>query len=139
MNMVFCKGVYDMPAELIQHKDNTLTVQFTVTLTGHMLEDEQSLQDAVNDAGCIAMAPMIKQFDTNGEPIRINGIKHTAKQISPEIYETPYGPVKVERRTYQTSKGGRSYVPLENDARMVFEFYTSICSNCVGQVCTLWS
>ena len=108
-----------MPAELIQHKDNTLTVQFTVTLTGHMLEDEQSLQDAVNDAGCIAMAPMIKQFDTNGEPIRINGIKHTAKQISPEIYETPYGPVKVERRTYQTSKGGRSYVPLENDARMV--------------------
>ena len=108
-----------MPVELIQHKDNTLTVQFTVTLTGHMLEDEQSLQDAVNDAGCIAMAPMIKQFDTNGEPIRINGIKHTAKQISPEIYETPYGPVKVERRTYQTSKGGRSYVPLENDARMV--------------------
>ena len=108
-----------MPAELIQHKNSTLTVQFTVTLTGHMLEDEQSLQDAVNDAGCIAMVPMIKQFDTNGEPIRINGIKHTAKQISPEIYETPYGPVKVERHTYQTSKGGRSYVPLENDARMV--------------------
>ena len=56
-----------MPAELIQHKGNTLTVQFTVTLTGHMLEDEQALQDAVNDAGCIAMVPMIKQFDTNGD------------------------------------------------------------------------
>lgn len=108
-----------MPAELIQHKDDALTIQFTVKLTGHMLTDEQALQDAVNEAGCIAMAPMIKQFDTNGEPIRINGIKHTVKQISPENYETPYGPVKVERHTYQTSKGGRSYVPLENDARMV--------------------
>ncbi len=68
-----------MPAELIQQKNDTLTIQFTVKLTGRMLEDEQTLQDAVNEAGRIAMVPMIKQFDTNGEPIRVNGIKHTVK------------------------------------------------------------
>ena len=108
-----------MPAELIRQQNDTLTIQFTVNMTGHMLEDEQALQRALNEAGQVAMIPMIKQFDTNGEPIRVNGVKYTAKQISPEIYETPYGPVPIERYIYQTSKGGRAYVPLENDARMV--------------------
>jgi hypothetical protein len=108
-----------MPAELIEHKNNTLTVQLTVALTGQMLADEQALQQALNEAGQAAMAPMLKQFDTNGEPIRVNGIKHTVKDYARQTYETPYGPVPVERHTYQTSHGGRAYVPLENDARMV--------------------
>jgi hypothetical protein len=108
-----------MPAKLIEQKDTTLTIQFTVQLTGQMLEDEQALQQSLNEAGQVAMQPMIKQFDTNGEPIRVNGIKHTVKNYWPEQYETPYGSVQVERYTYQTSKGGRAYVPLENDARMV--------------------
>ena len=108
-----------MPAKLIEQKGTTLTIQFTVELTGQMLTDEQSLQQSLNEAGQIAMMPMIKQFDTNGESIRVNGIKHTVKDYAPQIYETPYGAVQVERHTYQTSKGGRAYVPLENDGRMV--------------------
>ena len=108
-----------MPAELIEHKGNTITVQFTVTLTGRMLQDEQALQQSLNEAGQAAMVPTIKQFDTNGEPIRVGGIKHTVKNYAPQTYETPYGPVQVERHTYQTCKGGRAYVPLENDARMI--------------------
>ena len=108
-----------MPAQLIKQQDKTLTIQFTVDLSGQMLKDEQALQNALNEAGQVAMDPMIKQFDTQGEPIRVNGVKHTAKVSSAEMYETPYGPVQVERYIYQTSKGGRSYVPLENDARMV--------------------
>lgn len=108
-----------MPATLIEQKNTTLTIQFTVEFTGHMLADEQSLQQALNEAGQAAMVPMIKQFDTHGEPIRVNGTKHTVKDYAPQTYETPYGPVQVERHTYQTSKGGRAYVPLENDARMV--------------------
>jgi len=108
-----------MPAKLIKHKNNTITIHFTVELTGQMLEDEQSLQHSLNEAGQAAMMPMIKQFDTHGEPIRVNGVKHTVKDYAPQTYETPYGPVRVERHTYQTSKGGRAYVPLENDGRMV--------------------
>jgi len=84
-----------------------------------MLTDEQALQQSLNEAGQAAMVPMIKQFDTNGEPIRINGIKHTVKNYAPQTYETPYGPVQVDRYTYQTYKGGRAYVPLEEDSRMV--------------------
>ena len=108
-----------MLAKLIDQKNNTLTIRFTVELTGQMLRDENSLQQSLNDAGMVAMEPMIKQFDTKGEPIRVNGIKHTVKDYAPQTYETPYGPVGVQRHTYQTSKGGRAYVPLENDARMV--------------------
>ena len=108
-----------MPAQLIEQKGNTLKIQFTVELTGQMLKDEQSLQQSLNEAGQVAMEPMIKQFDTNGEPIRVNDIKHTVKDYAPQTYETPYGPVQVQRHTYQSSKGGRAYVPLENDSRMV--------------------
>ena len=108
-----------MPAKLIEQNSNKITIQFTVELTGQMLTDEQALQESLNEAGQIAMAPMLKQFDTNGEPIRINGVKHTVKSYAPQDYETPYGPVQLERYTYQTSKGGRAYVPLENDARMI--------------------
>lgn len=107
-----------MPAQLIEQKGNTIKVQFTFELTGQMLRDEQSLQDVINEAGQAAMGPMLKQFDTKGEPIRVNGVKHTVKAYAPQIYETPYGPVQVVRHTYQTSKGGRAYVPLEQDGRL---------------------
>ena len=108
-----------MPATLIEQKDNRVTVQFTVELTGQMLADEQALQQSLNEAGQVAMVPMLKQFDTHGEPIRVGGVKHTVKNYAPQTYETPYGPVPVERHTYQTCQGGRAYVPLENDARMI--------------------
>ena len=60
-----------MHAKLIEHKGNTLKIQFIVELTGQMLKDEQALQQSLNEAGQIAMVPMLKQFDTNGEPIRL--------------------------------------------------------------------
>ena len=108
-----------MFAELVNRKGNEVTVQFTVKLTGSMLDDEQALQRSLNEAGQIAMQPMLEQFDTNGEPIRVDGVKHTVRVRSPQTYETPYGPVQVERNVYQSSKGGRTYVPLEADGRMV--------------------
>ena len=108
-----------MAATLIEQTDNTLTIQLTVPLTGQMLHDEQALQQSLNEAGQVAMAPMLKQFDTQGEPIRVNGVKQTVKHVASQTYETPYGPVPVVRHAYQSSKGGRAYVPLENDARMV--------------------
>src|SRR3990170_4764261 len=104
-----------MSAKLIAQNDNEVTVQFTFKLAKSMLDDEIALQQALNEAGQAAMQPMLTQFDTNGEPIRVNGIKHTVRVRSPQTYETPYGPVEVERYVYQNSGGGRTYVPLEND------------------------
>ena len=107
-----------MLAELVNQNGKEVTVKFTVKLTGAMLEDEQALQKSLNEAGQVAMRPMLEQFDTNGEPIRVHGVKHTVRDRSPQTYETPYGPVQVERHTYQSSRGGRGYVPLEVDGRM---------------------
>ena len=108
-----------MSAELIKQNGNEVIVQFTVKLTGSMSDDEQALQRSLNEAGQIAMVPMLKQFDTNGEPVRVGDVKHTVRVCSPQTYETPYGPVQVERNVYQSSRGGRVYVPLEADGRMV--------------------
>ena len=108
-----------MSAELVRRNGNEVTVGFTFKLTGSMLDDEEALQRSVNEAGQIAMQPMLAQFDSNGEPIRVAGVKHTVRVRSPQTYETPYGPVQVERNVYQSSKGGRTYVPLEADGRMV--------------------
>ena len=126
-----------MPATLIEQKDNKVTIQLTVALTGRMLEDEQALQHSLNEAGQVAMGPMLKQFDTQGEPIRVGGVKHTVKHCAPQTYETPYGPVQVERHTYQSSRGGRTYVPLENDARMILNStprYSQIVSGKYGRL-----
>jgi len=60
---------------------------------------ERALQDSLNAAGQIAMGPMLEQFDTKGEPIRVGQVKHTVKDYAPQTYETPYGPVVVERHT----------------------------------------
>ncbi len=109
-----------MPAKLIKQNGNRITVQFTVDLTGQILKDEQALQQSLNEAGQAAMVPMIKQFDTNGEPVRVNGVKHTVKSYAPQAYETPYGPVQLERYTYQTSKGVRPY-PLSRPNSSLFK------------------
>jgi len=107
-----------MAAQLVNQNGNEVTEQFTVKLTGSMLDDEQALQRSLNEAGQIAMAPMLEQFDTHGKPVRVEGVKHTMRVRSPQTYETPYGPVQVERHVYQNSKGGRVYVPLEHSARL---------------------
>ena len=46
-----------------------------------MLNDERTLQDSLNAAGQIAMGPMLEQFDTKGEPIRVGHVKHTVKAV----------------------------------------------------------
>jgi hypothetical protein len=43
-----------------------VTIQFTVELTGQMLTDEQALQQSLNEAGQIAMIPMLKQLSRIG-------------------------------------------------------------------------
>jgi hypothetical protein len=73
-----------MPVEVIQQEKYKITVQITVPFTSSMLQDEQALQNCLNEAGQAVMGPMIQQFDTQGEPIRIGGVKHTVKAFSPQ-------------------------------------------------------
>ena len=43
----------------------------------------------------------------------------TSKGTVPKEYQTPYGATTVSRHVYQSSKGGKTFCPLEREARIV--------------------
>ena len=106
-------------SELTINNDGTVTISVTISLEGNLMEMENSILDAVNDIGNQATGMALKRFDTDGSAIIKDGVKWTSRAKDPKNYQTPYGVVEVKRHVYQTSKGGRIYCPLENDARMI--------------------
>lgn len=107
-----------MKAELLSKSDDALEIKITVSKKGSMLEIEEHLQESLNAGGNLAMREIIPEFDADGSPIVIGATKLTAKARHPKTYHTPYGQVRVERYIYQSSKGGKSYCPLEAKANI---------------------
>lgn len=108
-----------MPADIRRNLNNTITVSFTFSPGASMLESELNLQEASNMANAIASGECLKQHDSDGSPIYLGGEKLTSKGLEPKDYQTPYGPVSVERHTYQRSSGGTTFCPMEMGARVV--------------------
>lgn len=65
---------------VINEKDGSLTISINLKMSGTMLEQESQIRDAINSVGRCATGFALKSFDTNGEPIVIEGIKHTSKK-----------------------------------------------------------
>jgi len=108
-----------MSATIVERKGDSVTVSVTVRLDGPMLESEETIQEALNEAGMLLEQENLVRFDTDGSPIQVGPVRLTSKGRSPQVYETPYGAVEVDRHVYQTSQGGKTYCPLENDARLI--------------------
>jgi hypothetical protein len=108
-----------MSATLIERQDHSVTVQIRIPLTRSLLDTEQAIQQALNQAGLLATAEALRQFDTDGAPIQIGPTRYTSKGQEPKTYQTPYGEAVVERHVYQTSQGGPTFCPLERDARII--------------------
>lgn len=106
-------------AQVIRQSGDEVTVEVTVQLRGSLLEMEAAIQDATNAVGCCVTQEALKRFDTDGSAIRVGEIKLTARGCDPKEYQTPYGPVEVERYVYQSCRGGRIFCPLEQRARIV--------------------
>ena len=106
-------------ATVLNRSGDVVTVEVTVRLSGSLLDMETAIQEATNAVGCCVTEEALKRFDTDGRAIRVGAIKLTARGHHPKEYQTPYGPVEVERYVYQTSRGGRIYCPLEHQARIV--------------------
>jgi len=106
-------------AEVVSVKGDRVTLQVEVKLGGSMLEMESSIQDGVNAVGTLASREALLRFDTDGAGIDIGGEKWSSKGRLAKVYQTPYGEVEVQRHVYQRSKGGKTYCPLERDARIV--------------------
>lgn len=105
--------------KIITQSEDELTIQVTIKLTGTFLEMENNILDACNEVGCVATGVALKNFDADGAPILVGNVKMTSKGESNNTYQTPYGPVDVNRHTYQTSEGGKIYCPLEEKARII--------------------
>jgi hypothetical protein len=84
-----------------------------------MLDFEQAIQDRLNRAGVVASEEALRQFDTDGSPITIGSVKFTSTGTLPEEYQAPYGVATVSRHVYQSPHGGKTYCPLDRDARIV--------------------
>ena len=99
--------------------DGSITVSFTFKPGTSMMASERKLQDAANTALSEATGECLARFDTDGSPVMLGGLKFTSKGKLSKIYQTPYGEVSVRRHVYQSNKGGATFCPLEQDARII--------------------
>lgn len=96
-----------------------VTIEVKVDITGPMLDAEEKIQAALNEAGTVMTQEALKGFDTDGSPIMTGAIKWTSKGPVEKVYQTPYGKARVDRHVYQTKSGGKTFCPLDQAARIV--------------------
>jgi hypothetical protein len=108
-----------MDATIIARTPTSFTLQVKVPYNDSMLDFEETLQQRLNEAGVVATAEALKQFDTDGSPISVGSTKLTSKGQVEKDYQTPYGVATVARHVYQSSQGGPTYCPLDRDARII--------------------
>src|SRR4028118_556985 len=108
-----------MAATIIHDLADSLTIQVVIPFNRSMLAAEESICDALNEAGTLASQNFLKRFDTDGSPIIIGDTTLTTKGTVDKEYQTPYGATTVSRHVYQSSKGGKTFCPLERSARIV--------------------
>ena len=104
--------------EISSNKDG-FTLQLTFKFNKSMLQGEIDILETINAAGTMATEKLLENFDADGAPIKIGDQTFTTKGLQGKDYQTPYGTARVERHVYQSHSGGKTYCPLENNARIV--------------------
>jgi hypothetical protein len=115
----FSSRIFWMSVTIINQSNESITVQVTIPFSRSMLDTEHSIQDALNETGCVVTGELLKTFDTDGESIQFGSVKMTTKGRVNKVYQTPYGEAEVARHVYQTSTGGSTFCPLEREARII--------------------
>jgi hypothetical protein len=98
----------------------TIELKINVSFSGSMLDMEEALLKQLNGAGTQATKEILKKFDTDGTPIKIGNQTYTSKGLQNKEYQTPYGKLEIDRHVYQSHSGGKTFCPLEYDARIIF-------------------
>lgn len=106
-------------AEIISREGDEVVLQVKVKLTGSLMTMEDNIQKAVNEMGLAATGEALSRFDTTGAKIKVGEVSLSSKGQVKKIYETPYGAIEIKRHVYQTSKGGKTYCPLDERARII--------------------
>jgi len=108
-----------MSATIVARSEASFTVQVEIPYRPSMLDFEQTIQERLNQAGVVATQEALQQFDTDGSSIVVGSVKFTSKGQLPKEYQTPYGVATVARHVYQSPQGGKTYCPLDREARIV--------------------
>ena len=108
-----------MSAQLLSVEGSQVKIVVSIELSRSMLTSEAAIQESLNEAGCLASEAALQYLDTDGSAIEIAGEVMQTKGQQPKAYQTPYGEVVVERHVYQRSGGGKTYCPMERDARII--------------------
>ena len=93
-----------MSVKLIAVEGDPVRIELTIKLNRSMLESEETILSALNEAGCIATGEALKRFETDGSAILIGGTKWTSKGEEPKYYQTLYGEVEVLRHVLSTKR-----------------------------------
>jgi len=108
-----------MTATLKSIEGTTVSIEIKIELTNSMLNSEADILSSLNDAGSIATEEALKHFDSDGSKLVFGNLSFSSKGQLPKRYQTPYGEVSVLRHVYQSSKGGKTFCPMEQDARII--------------------
>jgi hypothetical protein len=96
-----------------------ITFQLTLRAETSMMDYEEQILEALNESGRLATQQCLEDFDTDGSPILLGGIKLTSKGRVLKNYQSPYGEAVIQRHVYQSSEGGATFCPLDQNARIV--------------------
>ena len=102
-----------------------------------MMDYEEQILQALNEAGRQATGQCLEQYDADGSPIVIGGVKLTSKGRVLKSYQTPFGETAVERHVYQSSEGGPTFCPLDQQARIVNSSTPRFAKMCAFKYATL--
>lgn len=106
-------------AEITKREGNYITIEHTFDLRGDMLETEENIMMANNEIGLLATKEKLEKYDADGSAIKLGSVTMSSKGKIKKDYETPFGTVSVERYIYQGNKGGETYCPLDENARII--------------------
>src|SRR4051812_3740326 len=82
------QGSQSMSATLMERQENAVTIQVHIRLSRSMLDTEEAIQEALNEAGTLASGEALKQFDTDGSPLILGSTRWTSKGSEPKAYQT---------------------------------------------------
>lgn len=109
-----------MTVECLSYLNSKGKFLIEIDLSGlSMYEAEHKIQEKVNELGNEITKKCLSDFDADGSPIVAGNVKFTSKGQYNGKYETPYGQIITKRHIYQTYKGGKTYCPLNEAARII--------------------
>ncbi len=106
--------------ELIRKDDEIqLNIRLKLPAGTPMLDCEEQIREALDQAGRLATKESLESFDTDGSVICIGTVNLTSKGKVQKDYQSPYGEISVLRHVYQSSEGGKTFCPLDQQARII--------------------